>query len=186
MMRAVAGHGAVAIFSVGIVAVQASGQTPTNGGAAVPGVTPAITFMSGNAESPASRLVAIEFGGISPEAEQQIRSLLQFREGDTIRPKDRVSVQSAVQGFDSRLNATFVIRNGTDTTLHIAPGWPAGPSVRAAAPAAYPLGAGRHEPDSDLPAGPAIPQRRNSQSPLARNRAGARPSASTRLERRRT
>ena len=146
VMRALAGRFAVAIFSVGMVAVQSSGQTATNGGAAVPGVIPAITFMCSNAESPASRLVAIEFGGVSPEAGQQIRSLLQFREEDTISRSARVSVQTAVQGFDSRLNATFVIRNGTDTTLHIAPGWPAGPSVRADMPAAYSLGAGIMSP----------------------------------------
>jgi TonB family protein len=133
MMRAIVGRGVVVIFSVGIMAVQASGQT-------------AITFTASNVETPASRLVAIEFGGISPEAEQQIRSLLQLREGDTIGPSARDRAQSAVQGFDSRLNASFIIRNGTDTTLHIGPGWPAGPSVRAAAPAAYPLGAGIMSP----------------------------------------
>jgi hypothetical protein len=60
MMRSISG-GAIAIFSFGIVAVQASGQTP--------GVTPAVTFTSSNLDSPALRLVAIEFSGISPDAE---------------------------------------------------------------------------------------------------------------------
>jgi TonB family protein len=71
---------------------------------------------------------------------------LQFREGDTIYPKGRISAQTAVQGFDSRLNVSFVIRNGTDTTLHIALGGPAGPLVQAASAAAYPLGAGVMSP----------------------------------------
>jgi hypothetical protein len=79
MMGSISG-GAMAIFSFGIVAVHASGQTP--------GVSPAVTFTSSNAESFASSLVAIEFSGISPEAEQQIRSLLPIREGGPYFPKD--------------------------------------------------------------------------------------------------
>jgi TonB family protein len=139
MMLSIEGRGLVAVFSVVILAFQASGQ---NQGADAPGVT----FTSSNAEFFASRLLATEFSGISPEAEQQIRSLLQFREGDNIGPRARDSVQTAVQGFDSRLNASFVIRNGTDTTLRIAPGGSAGPLVQVAAAAAYPLGAGVMSP----------------------------------------
>jgi TonB family protein len=66
-------------------------------------------------------LQAIEFSGISPEAEQQIRALLPVREGDTIHPSDRDTVYAAVRGFDSHLNATFVARGGGDATLRVAP-----------------------------------------------------------------
>jgi TonB family protein len=66
-------------------------------------------------------LRAIEFNGITPEAEQQIRSLLPVREGDIIRPVDRDKVQAAVRGFDSHLNGTFIVRAGGDATLRVAP-----------------------------------------------------------------
>jgi TonB family protein len=65
-------------------------------------------------------LRAIEFSGITPEAEQEIRSLLPIREGDVASPSDRVKVQAALQEFDSHLNASFLAQGG-GTTLRIAP-----------------------------------------------------------------
>ncbi len=52
----------------------------------------------------------IEFNGITPEAEQQIRALLPVHEGDTVRPSDRDAVQAAVRAFDGHLNASFIVR----------------------------------------------------------------------------
>jgi TonB family protein len=68
-------------------------------------------------------LRAIEFNGVTPEAEQQIRSVLPVREGDNISEYDRARVQTAVRGFDSHLTAsflTFVAGGPGDLTLRIA------------------------------------------------------------------
>jgi TonB family protein len=62
---------------------------------------------SGTTTPAAMTLRAIEFSGITPEAEQQIRALLPVRESDAISQDDRVKVQTAVRGFDSHLNANF-------------------------------------------------------------------------------
>jgi TonB family protein len=79
------------------------------------------TFTSTNAQS-ALTLRAIEFSGISAEAEQQIRSLLPVREGDVIGQGERDRVQAAVRGFDSHLNTSFVsfiVGGASDLTLRI-------------------------------------------------------------------
>jgi TonB family protein len=92
-------------------------------GGPAPGGSPAVTFTATNAQTSLT-LRAIEFNGISPEAEQQIRSLLQVHVGDAISQDDRVKVQMAVQGFDSHLNASFVsfVTGGAgDATLRIGP-----------------------------------------------------------------
>lgn len=77
-----------------------------------------VTFTTTTAEA---TLQAIEFSGISPEAEQQVRALLPVREGDTIGPVDRDKVQAAVRAFDPHLNASFIVRSGGDATLRVAP-----------------------------------------------------------------
>jgi TonB family protein len=88
-----------------------------SGGPAPAGAPGQVTFTT-TAEA---TLQTIEFSGISPEAEQQIRSLLPVREGDTIGPVDRDKVQAAVRAFDSHLNASFIVRSGGDATLRVAP-----------------------------------------------------------------
>jgi TonB family protein len=113
-----------------------------SGGPAPAGAPGQVTFTTANAQ-PALTLRAIEFSGISPEAEQQIRSLLPVKEGDVVSPSDRDSVQAAVRGFDSHLNASFVtarVVNGAtqssgDTTLRIAPQFAAAQSVTGTGPA---------------------------------------------------
>ncbi len=94
-----------------------------SGGPAPAGTPNAVTFTSTNAQ-PAMPLRAIEFNGITPEAEQQIRSLLPVKEGDTISQDDRAKVQAAVRGFDSHLKAsflTFIVGGPADLTLRIGP-----------------------------------------------------------------
>jgi len=108
-----------------------------SGGPAPAGTPNAVTFTASNAE-PAMPLRAIEFSGITPEAEQQIRSLLPVREGDTISQADRDKVQAAVRGFDSHLNAsflTFIVGGPGDLTLRISPQFAAAPSVTVTGPA---------------------------------------------------
>jgi TonB family protein len=100
-------------------AIGTKGGGPRSGGPA-PGFTPSVAFTAANAPSEVT-LRAIEFSGISSEAEQQIRSLLPVREGDTVGPVDRDKVQAAVRAFDSHLNANFIVRNGGDATLRVAP-----------------------------------------------------------------
>jgi TonB family protein len=87
-----------------------------SGGPAMGGAP--VTFTTTTAEA---TLQAIEFSGISPEAEQQVRALLPVREGDTIGPVDRDKVQAAVRAFDPHLNASFIVRSGGDATLRVAP-----------------------------------------------------------------
>ncbi len=94
------------------------------GGGLGRGVGPGVAGTKGLAravESSDVTLKAIEFSGISSEAEQQIRSLLPLREGDVIGPVDRDKVQAAVRAFDSHLNATFIVRSGGDASLRVAP-----------------------------------------------------------------
>jgi TonB family protein len=91
-------------------------------GVTAPGVTaPGLTSTATSAE-PAKTLRAIEFRGLSPEAEQQIRDLLPVHEGDSIAQGDRDKVQAAVRGFDSHLNTSFVsfiVGGANDLTLRI-------------------------------------------------------------------
>jgi TonB family protein len=89
------------------------------------------------AQPPVSTLRTIEFREITPEAEQQIRSLLPVREGDTISQDDRAKVEAALRGFDTHLNASFMVRGGGETTLRIfAPQITAGGATRTVTDAA--------------------------------------------------
>ncbi len=122
-----AGLGAGVGRGVGIGTKGGAGGGARSGGPA-PGGTPVPTFTTTSA---AGTLRTIEFSGVTPEAEQQIRSLLQVHEGNVIGPGDRDRVQTALREFDSHLNASFAIRNGGDATLRIAP------ELAAATSAAY-------------------------------------------------
>ena len=68
-------------------------------------------------------LKSIEFTGISAEAEQDLRSRLNVREGDTLSRQDTANILATVKAYDSHLNAMFTIAaNGGITQLRIAPG----------------------------------------------------------------
>jgi TonB family protein len=56
------------------------------------------------------RIKSIEFSGISPEAEQELRNRLQVHEGDTITGADTARINQAVQEYDSHLRAGFIMR----------------------------------------------------------------------------
>jgi TonB family protein len=107
----------------------------------VSGVTgPDVTFTAASAQ--ALTLRAIEFNGISPEAEQQIRSLLPVRIGDTVSQDDRVKVQTALSELDSHLSSSFIrfiVGGADDLTLRIAP-LPAAIRPTTAAAIVYPAG----------------------------------------------
>jgi TonB family protein len=112
-------------------------------------------------------LRTIEFAGISPEAEQQLRERLPVREGDTVGRQDMAGITSMVRAFDSHLTAAFTVGNGNVTAIRIAPasagpaigfaGTPGGRGGAAPAPAtsmtpaqlatgAYPAGGGVSNP----------------------------------------
>jgi len=62
------------------------------------------------ADGPSSRIKSIEFVGVSPEAEQELRNRLQVHEGDTITPADMQKINRTVQEYDSHLRAGFTLR----------------------------------------------------------------------------
>jgi TonB family protein len=122
----------------------AGAGTGVGGGARSGGtLTPGITFTTSSVQL----LRAIEFSGISPEAEQQIRSRLPVHEGDTILPSDREAAQATVHEFDSHLNATFVVQRNGDTTLRVS--LPPAAAPRVAAATASPA-AGAFSPGSGI------------------------------------
>ena len=57
-----------------------------------------------------SRIKSIEFVGISPEAEQELRNRLQVHEGDVVSPADMQKISRTVQEYDSHLRAGFAMR----------------------------------------------------------------------------
>jgi protein TonB len=57
-----------------------------------------------------SRIKSIEFVGISPEAEQELRNRLQVHEGDVVGPTDMLKINQTVQQYDSHLRAGFTMR----------------------------------------------------------------------------
>ena len=65
-------------------------------------------------QSGSSRIKSIEFSGISPEAEQDLRTRLQIHEGDTVTPADMQRINQTVREYDSHLRASFTMR-ATDT-----------------------------------------------------------------------
>ena len=69
------------------------------------------------------RLKSIEFTGISAEAEQDLRSRLNVREGDTLNRQDMANILATVKAFDSHFGRhVHGRRNGGITQLRIAPG----------------------------------------------------------------
>jgi protein TonB len=57
------------------------------------------------------RIKSLEFVGVSPEAEQELRNRIQFHEGDVINPPDMLKINQAVQEYDSHLRAGFTTGN---------------------------------------------------------------------------
>jgi TonB family protein len=57
-----------------------------------------------------SRIKSIEFVGVSPEAEQELRNRLQVHEGDVVGPADMLKINQTVQQYDSHLRAGFTMR----------------------------------------------------------------------------
>ena len=57
--------------------------------------------------------------GVSPEAEQELRSRLPVHEGDTVNVSDLAAVRSALQAVDSHLSALFVPSSGGPSELTI-------------------------------------------------------------------
>jgi len=71
--------------------------------------------ISATPPDPAPRQIkSIVFSGISPEAEQELRSRLQVREGDTVTTADMLRISRAVQEYDSHLRASFTMRAAQD------------------------------------------------------------------------
>ena len=66
------------------------------------------------ADTSTSRIKSIEFVGISPEAERELRSRIQVREGDTVNTSDMLRISRTVQEFDSHLRAGFTMRAAGD------------------------------------------------------------------------
>jgi TonB family protein len=94
-----------------------------SGGPAAGVATPGPSYTAQNPGT-AMTLRAIEFSGLTPEAEQQIRALLPVREGDIISPNDRLNVRMALGEFDSHLTVNFVnsvVGGANDVTMRIAP-----------------------------------------------------------------
>jgi TonB family protein len=74
-------------------------------------------------QSASSRIKSIEFSGISPEAEQDLRTRLQIHEGDTVTPADMQRVSETVREYDSHLRASFTMQSASpdrETALRIA------------------------------------------------------------------
>jgi protein TonB len=57
-----------------------------------------------------NRIKSIEFVGVSPEAEQELRNRLQVHEGDLVSPADMQRIGRTVQEYDSHLRAGFALR----------------------------------------------------------------------------
>jgi TonB family protein len=57
-----------------------------------------------------NRIKSIQFWGISPEAEQDLRNRLQIHEGDTVTPADIQRIRQEVQEYDSHLSARFTMQ----------------------------------------------------------------------------
>jgi len=55
------------------------------------------------------RIKTLEFVGVSPEAEQELRNRIQFHEGDVVNPADMLKINQAVQEYDSHLRAGFTM-----------------------------------------------------------------------------
>jgi len=56
------------------------------------------------------RIKSIDFVGISPEAEQELRNRLQVHEGDVVNAADMLRISRAVQEYDPHLRAGFAMR----------------------------------------------------------------------------
>jgi TonB family protein len=114
------------------------------------------------AQSGGGTLRTIEFVGISPEAEQQLRERLPVREGDTVGRQDMAGITLTVRAFDNHLTAAFTIGNGNVTSLRIAPASAGGaiafvggarggqPAVQLPSAPAAPLAAGVYRPGGDV------------------------------------
>ena len=77
-------------------------------------VVPAIADTTTNRDTSTNRIKSIEFVGVSPEAEKELRSRIQVREGDTVNTSDMLRISRAVQEFDSHLRASFTMRAAGD------------------------------------------------------------------------
>ncbi len=66
---------------------------------------------------------SIQFQGVSPEAQQELRSRLPFREGDTVSQSDLTNLRSAVQAFDAHFVAGYSLAGapggGSDLTVQV-------------------------------------------------------------------
>jgi TonB family protein len=61
-------------------------------------------------DSAPRQIKSIEFSGISPEAEQELRNRIQVHEGDSVTAADMLRISRAVQEYDSHLRAGFTMR----------------------------------------------------------------------------
>ncbi|MBV8846315.1 MAG: TonB family protein, partial [Bryobacterales bacterium] len=80
------------------------GASPATTGAIIPPPPPPAPSGS------PSRIKSIEFVGVSPEAEQELRNRLQVHEGDEVNTADMQRISRTVQEFDSHLRAGFALR----------------------------------------------------------------------------
>jgi TonB family protein len=117
------------------------------------------------ADSTTSRIKSIEFSGVSPEAEQELRNRLQIHEGDTVSTADMLRISQAVQAYDSHLRASFTMRatqdNNHEAVLRIA----LLPQVSGSGPLPAP-GGRSGGPTGILTVPPPPPPAPNGQAPL--------------------
>lgn len=102
----------------------------------------ATAVQSASSASFPAKLGSIQFQGVSPEAEQELRNRLTVREGDTVNEADIDTLRNTVQTFDGHLSASYSWRsvsgspNELMVQVRVLPGAPAPPpSPLAAAPA---------------------------------------------------
>lgn len=116
-------------ISIQFAASQVAAAARTAVGVAVPSVgftSPApvrVAPQVAAAQPSDGRLKTIEFAGISPEAEQDLRSRLTIHEGDVVSKQDIAAVTTAVRAYDSHLAAVFTLTGASDspTALRIFP-----------------------------------------------------------------
>ncbi|HEY6344708.1 MAG TPA: TonB family protein [Bryobacteraceae bacterium] len=107
-------------------------------------------------QSGSSRIKSIEFSGISPEAEQDLRTRLQIHEGDTVTPADMQRINQTVREYDSHLRASFTMR-ATDTNPETALRIAVLPQANGSGPLPVAPG-GRSGGPVTLPNGQTVPQ----------------------------
>jgi len=86
--------------------------------------TPPVGLHSGRSDSAAETFPAvikeISVDGLSAEAEQQLRTRLQIREGSSVRLEDVSGIYKAVDDFDRHLRATVQIAGKGEINIRIA------------------------------------------------------------------